>query len=138
MLTGKHRRILALGDAVGNKAPAVYYLSAELRVTADGIMRYEQTLPNVRTWFGGREIRHGDRLDLRKGYYSYLAEIRVPSIPEGGLFFSPMFRLSTQVKEERERWFTFARRNREYLDRVIETAPDSPEAARARKVLQAL
>ena len=132
------RRVVDLGKAIGGQQPGVTFLMTELRSTGPQTMRFEQTLPGVRAWLGGAAVRHGDRVRFGAGLCQLLLEVKVESIPPAGLHLSPRFWLSEDVQQEAAAWDAAATRRRPHLQRAIELAPDSPEAARARAVLGAL
>ena len=53
-------------------------------------------------------------------------------------YLSPRFWLSDDPNRELQRWLSFARRNRKYLEKAVKLAPATPEARRARAVLKEL
>jgi hypothetical protein len=137
-LQNKHRRIFLLHKVLHGKPDTVSYLYAELRSRREQTMRWEQTTPGVRTWIGGKPIDHGDRVKFGEGLYTLLLEVKAPQIPETGLFLAPRFRRADDYRQERNHWVSFIDKYRSYLDNVIELAPDSPEAGRAKVALAGL
>ena len=110
-------------------------------------------MPGVRAWIGGVPIEHGDRvkfkqadvfndwlkrMEKRPGYCQLLLEIKVKEIPKHGLWLSPRFWESGDVKQEEAEWEKAVKRRRAYYERVIKLAPDTLEAVRAKHVLAEL
>jgi hypothetical protein len=59
----------------------------------------------------------------------------VQDIPAEGLHLSPRFWTSEDVKQEIADWRKAVERRRRYFDDVIRLAPESAEAAAAKKLL---
>jgi hypothetical protein len=74
-------------------------------------------------------------MEKRPGYCQLLLEIRVTEIPKLGLWLSPRFWKSDDVEEEQAEWQARVKRRIPYYKRVIELAPDTLEAKRARHIL---
>ena len=133
-IVDRQRRVIPLGRVI-KQAGTASYLYAELKNEKEKVMRFEQKTPGVRAWIGGLPVSDGDRVRFRDGVYGLLVAIRIDSIPPGGLEFSPRFYNSSDPAKELETWCAFVTKNRPYLQRAIDLAPDSPEAGRARTVL---
>lgn len=132
------RRVLDLGAAIGNRAPSAVFLMSKLHSDKEQTMRFEQTLPGVRAWLGGVEVLHGDRVKMGEGYCRLLIEVKTDNMPTEGLHLSPRFWASEDVKQEAADWRKAVERRRRYFDDVIRIAPDSAEAAAAKKLLDGL
>ena len=128
------RRVLDLGTAVKGQTGTVL-LMTEFLSDKEQIMRLEQTLPGVRVWIGGKQVQHGDRVKFGVGVCQMIAEVQVGSVPEDGLRFSPRLWASDNVKKEAADWTRAAALRRSYFEKVVELAPQSREAARAKVVL---
>jgi len=155
-LTDIHRirRVVDFGRVLGkDRLNTVTYLVADLCWDEDTVRRFEQTMPGVRAWIGGIPIKHGDRVRFKRfpfynkwsgrdetkpGYCQLLLEIKVKDIPKHGLWLSPRFWKSDDVKQEEAEWEKAVERRRSYYERVIKLAPDTLEAERAKHVLAEL
>jgi hypothetical protein len=132
------RRVVDLGKAIRGQAPSVVFLMAEISSAGPQTMRFEQTLPGVRAWIGGVEVKHGDRVKFGTGVCQVTLEVKVQKIPADGLWISPRFWDSEDVKAETSEWEAEMKRRTPYLDAVIQCASDSPEAAAAQHALAEL
>ncbi len=134
-LLDAQRRILPLGRILGPGGPRTLLLHATLRTDEPRTLRLACETPGVRLWIGGREVEHGDRLAFEAGRHPLLASVVVDEIPRDGLRFSPRFFASDDPAVELARWQARAERIEPYLRRALELSPDSPAAARARRLL---
>ena len=129
------RRVVDLGQAIRHTPRSTCWLMVELHSDRKQIMRFEQSLPNVRAWVGGVPIAHGDRVRFAKGLCQLLLEVRVDEIPAGGLHLSPRFWDSDDLKQETAIWEDEVNRRRPYFQKVILLAPESVEAKAAKHLL---
>jgi len=134
----RHRRVVDVGPAFGDKAPCVVYLYSAITCEKPGTFRFELTAPGAGAWIGGIPVANGQRVSLDKGAYALLIELKIEKVPEEGLLLSPCFWASDDVAEEEKKWLTFVQRFRPRFQAAIDSAPDTPTAARAKKVLGGL
>ena len=133
----KGRRTVDLGRILHGKTPCVAYLYCDLSAEEAATLSLELTTPGTRAWLSGQPVSNGDRVRLAPGrsMCSFLVEIRAEGVPKGGLLFSPRFWHDHDPAARRTRWMDFVKRHHGRLRRVIDLAPGSREAARAKSVL---
>ena len=132
------RRVVDLGKAIRNSADTVCYLMTEFSSDREQTVRFDQTLPGVRAWLAGVEIKHGDRVKFGTGVCRLLLEVTVGQIPPEGVHLSPRFWWSEDAGKEAAGWVAEAGRRRPYLERARKLTPDSSESERAALVLAGL
>lgn len=140
-LVWRQRLLVPLHAILNGKTPCVAYFIAKLEnYRQEQTLRYEQPLPGTRTWMGGVEIRDGDRVHVERGVCNLLVEVKVDAdVPERpGLFLEARFWDSSDPAAELAQWKKGVKRIQPHLDRVVELAPDSVEAARAKVLLGGL
>lgn len=114
-------------------------LLTEWRSEREQVLRYEQSLlPGARTWVGGIEAVHGDRLRFGQGFCQMVMAVDLSKATPGPTLLSPCFRESVEVAREQAVWDREVSRRKPYLERAVQQAPGSPEAIAAQAVLSAL
>jgi len=131
----RDRRVLHLRRILAGTPPFLGYLYCALRVSRAQTFRLEMKTPGTRAWLAGQALRDGDHVRLDEGEYGFLVEVRVDGKAKEELLFSPRFWYAGDPNQDRKRWFEFVGRHRPHLERVLDLAPASPEAKRAKAVL---
>ena len=112
-----------------SKAGTVVLWSAHLKNDRERILRLDEPNAAARLWINGVEVRHGQRVLLRRGGY----HVAMRTTFGGGHepLVRPRFWLSNDVNNEREQAEAELRRVRPYLERAARLLPDTKTGKRA-------
>jgi len=125
-----HRRRFAVGAATGGEPGTVVFLAAEVQVDTPRTVTVEAGHPGAKIFVHDREVAPGLSLRLGEGWHPLLVQVPVAGRETT---VAPCFHDAGDGAAER--WERRRERIRPWLERVIALAPESPEAARARVVL---
>ena len=130
----RDRRVLELGRILGDKAPCLMYVATTVSVARSAVWRLELSPLQARAWLNGRPVADQDRVSLEPGSYQLVMEVTIAKAGRP-VPLSPRFWTSEDPVAERKARLDYLRRHRALLQRVIDLAPDSAEARRARAAL---
>ena len=130
----RDRRVLELGRILGDKAPCLIYVATTVSVARSAVWRLELSPLQARAWLNGRPVADQDRVSLEPGSYRLVMEVTIAKAGDP-VPLSPRFWTSDDPVAERKALLDYLRRHRALLQRVIDLAPDSAEAQRARAAL---
>ena len=137
LIDRQRRRVIDFTRAVAPKPDSVYYLHAELSNQRDRVAQFEQKTPGIKAWINGVEVSDRERCALKAGPVSLTLEITFGGEPPAKSFLiSPRFWDCDDPKAEEKKWLAFVDKHRSRLQRAIELAPKSIEAACAAAVLK--
>jgi hypothetical protein len=127
---GLHEKDM-FGDATDAKGlfSAVLWTRREVSVQA-------QCRSTVRCWLGGKRCGADKTINLKPGFYPFLVEIAGmgSSKPNWPMKFVEV----ASPELELERWKTRIERNRDFLERIALSAPESPAGQAAKDMLAQL
>ena len=99
------------------------------------VMRLDLDAPAARAWVAGREVRHGQLLDLPAGTIAILAEVRGDA-KAADVRLAPRFWPSYGGRQDLADWLAGMEQRRPYLENAIKLCPESDVTRKAKGLLR--